>query len=245
MKTIGTTPTQAQGSKAAEKARLQLAGALVTNICVLDDATVAHFARNLGLVPAALKRGFVQTSDQSWFQTLVTRNINVPDDYQHNTCLEDLKKAYYDSLPGSPEADDISRSMYAFDRNLTDKNFARVSNSIKPRQKIRVSVWRQTAPCEATSTGVLKRMKSVFGARALFLGAQGLSLVWSRLREDLPNSFDYVSLDDPSKLWQSPGIGPMLPMFCKTGAYPGFRIRGYHQLHDMNTCFICFHKADS
>jgi hypothetical protein len=68
---------------------------------------------------------------------------------------------------------------------------------LRPGQKFRVRAFRQAVNGWTRSNEWLEFLKT---QKAVFPSAQGASLILEQKREELPEDYRYVSLDEPSRL---------------------------------------------
>ncbi|MEK7607450.1 MAG: hypothetical protein AAB484_00795 [Patescibacteria group bacterium] len=113
--------------------------------------------------------------------------ITVPDDYVHEKRLTTFGKQN-------------RKKFYYYNDEITDKNFPNPTRVLKPGDKLRIRVWKQVVGGTTTSE---ERMAFLATQKAVYTGAQGLSLVFDQKSNQLPKGKWYVSFDEPKRLWQS------------------------------------------
>ena len=135
--------------------------------------------------------------------------VVVPPDYQHK-CLDSFIQAN-------------SEKFYGVNDNITDANFsAKSTTKLAPGRKLRVRVYKQTVSGTTTSGERMDFLRQKPGN--VWLGAQGVTLVWPR-REELPKGVWYCSFDEPDALWQDSGGNHRVPhLGCYTGGDFSFNL---------------------
>ncbi|NQV88118.1 MAG: hypothetical protein HQ402_00995 [Parcubacteria group bacterium] len=123
--------------------------------------------------------------------------ITVPADYDHATALAALRKEDRDKFYGYNEASD-------------DQNFSNPSHILKPGDKFRVHVCNQIVPGTTTSE---ERMAFLATHRGVYVGAQGLSIVFKEKRDLLPKGKWHASFDEVDRPPVVDGY-PWVPYVC-------------------------------
>ena len=108
--------------------------------------------------------------------------------------------------------------MYANDPNLTDAHFPNPSRVLKPGDRVHVYAYKQIVPGETTSA---ERLAYLATQKAVYLGAQGASLVLEQKRPLLPKGFWYASFDEKDRLWEDAGGYHRVPCVyaCSGGGF--------------------------
>jgi hypothetical protein len=142
---------------------------------------------------AALARKFILIKDLGI--------IEVPADYVH---------AHLDHFVEANR-----EKFYSVNKNITDENFSSKSTTkLTPGRKLRVRVYKQVVGGSTTSVERMDFLRAQPGN--VWLGAQGVTLVWPK-REELPKGVWYCSFDEPDALWQdSDGHHRVPSLHCNT-----------------------------
>ncbi len=210
-----------------EKTYLRLSGMIAGNLGALSPEVVDYYINHASEIPAALTRGFVV---QEKFSLLLDLGIvTVPDDYVHETALakflEQNRKEFYDA-----------------NKNITDCNFSNPTRVLKPGDKFRVRVFRQIADGETTSA---ERLNFLRQQKAVFVGAQGTTLVFNQKRDQLPKGKWYTSFDEPDRLWQDADGCHGVPYVraCSVGGFV-WRLGDFEDDWSGGSCFLCFCEVE-
>ncbi len=126
------------------------------------------------------------TKQKGKFYTIEMFDFVVPKDYRHDTCLTDL----FERNIGRLRCDDPV---------VSDENYARVSCVLRPGQKLTAEILGivDDQP-EVTDHQCIEHLKT---KKALFVGAQGLGVVWEAFSDRFPNLW-VLSFDKPDRLWK-------------------------------------------
>jgi len=159
----------------------------------LDQETAEGWAHNQAALKKILAEGLlprVSAKDEgdNRFELIKTINLVVPGNYVHATRLASFKKENYENF-------------FGYNSDITDKNYARVTNKLVPGQKGKVKIFQIKEPVSALDC--LKKLKK---ERAILVGAQGASLVWELKKKELPLGKWGVSFDKKEVLWRN-GLG--------------------------------------
>jgi hypothetical protein len=112
--------------------------------------------------------------------------IVVPEEYAHSIQLESFAASH-------------RKQFSYFNEAITDENFPNPSRIMMPGQKYRVRAWKQIVPGTTTSE---ERMTFLAGEKSVHVGAQGASLVFEEMRNQLPKGYWYASFDEKERLWK-------------------------------------------
>lgn len=123
--------------------------------------------------------------------------LDVPKNYVHETQLTSLTNEYRNGL-------------YYMNDALTDKNFAKTSHRFRPGTRVLVKVFNITR--RVTSDDCLTFLRA---NHAVFVGAQGASLVAQAAREELPKGRWYASFDEKEALWKDAGGYHRVPLLYR------------------------------
>ena len=129
--------------------------------------------------------------------------IVVPDSHIPGKCLEMFFKNNH-------------KNLYDYNKNITDANFSHPSQILKPGNKLRVRAFKQVVSGPTTSQ---ERMAFLSKRKEgnIYVGAQGVSLVFEQKRDQLPKGRWYISFDEAKSLWEDSD--------------------GYHRLVSLNAYF--------
>ena len=104
------------------------------------------------------------------------------------------------------------KKFYDVNKNITDANFPNPSRILKPGDKLRVRAFQQIVGGSTTSE---ERMKFLVEQKcAVYVGAQGASLVFEQKRAKLPKGKWYASFDEKDRLWEDAVGGHRVPCLC-------------------------------
>lgn len=115
-----------------------------------------------------------------------TIQVTVPDDYDHATQLATFREKNYEKF-------------HEYNNQITDENFAKVTTKLVPGRKYAVKIFGINPGEIAGSDECLAKYRE---EKALFVGAQGASVVWQENRKDLPKDKWYVSFDEKKALYK-------------------------------------------
>ncbi len=110
--------------------------------------------------------------------------ITVPDDYMHKSRLTTFYGLNQDRF-------------LLYQDEITDVNFPYPSRILKPGNKFRLRAFREIVPGRTTLN---MRLGFLATQKAIYTGAQGLSLVFDQKRDQLPRAKWYVSFDVKERL---------------------------------------------
>ena len=127
--------------------------------------------------------------------------IVVPENYIHGKCLEMFFKNNH-------------KNLYDYNKNITDANFSHPSRILKPGDKFRVKAFKQIVG-STTSQERMAFLSKQLGN--IYVGAQGIALVFEQKRDQLPKGKWYSSFDEKKSLWEDPD--------------------GYHRIVSLNAYF--------
>lgn len=148
--------------------------------------------------------------------------VTVPDDYVHGKELASLNR----------------KEFHYFNPDATDTNFSSPTRVLKPGDKLRVRVFKQSVSGSTTS---VERMDFLKRQNAVFTGAQGVSLVYKQKREELPKGYWHCSFDEKGRLWKDTGGDHRVPIVhASTGGGFGFRLGCFEGNWNDGSCFLCF-----
>lgn len=180
-----------------------------------------------------------------------TEAIVVPNTYNHTTQLNSF-------------AGEHSVEFQFFGNHPTNEHYSNPSRILKPGDRLFVRAFRRRNFIE----GGGDRLNSVITSedcltfhktqQAVYTGAQGLSLVWTQLREILPKGYRYFSFDEKERLWNNTSgflldQEEMVPFFNRGQDSPMFSlgtefgVSRFSQIFDNilshRTAFLCFYET--
>ena len=117
------------------------------------------------------------------FAPLTTFQFTVPKDYNHPTQLASFAK-------------ENRKKFYFYNDNITDRNFAKVTNKLVPGKTYEAKIFKITK--RVTSEDCLAFLKT---QNAILVGAQGISVVWQQAKEQFPKGKWTVSFDEKDAFW--------------------------------------------
>ncbi len=123
--------------------------------------------------------------------------IEVPQDYEHTVQLTRFRKRHYRGEEEGP--------FHLYSDDITDEHFSNPSRVLKPGDRLRVCVFQLDKHRSATFTS---KGAMAFLARqgmAIYLGAQGASLVFEQKHDQLPKDRWFASFDKKGRLWTTKG----------------------------------------
>jgi len=157
------------------------------------------------------------------FEYVKEFRLTVPADYVHATRLATFKKKYRAGL-------------YYFNADITDEHFTKATHQLVSGKTYTVKVFGIKQ--RVTSEDCMNLLQS---QKAVLTGAQGVSLVYQKKKDELSKGKWYVSFDEKDALWEDAAGDRMVPFVrhCSDGDY-GFDL-GYLSGNwgDVG-CVLCF-----
>jgi len=215
-------------SKITEQQRPKLTASLVEHQDAFDLST-----KSAQWVIQNTKEA-IKIASKTWEEHYVKNNvfkfitefvIIVSNDYKHSTYIKSFRKKYKSGL-------------YYSNSNITDKNFKNPSRILKPGDIFICKIFSQIKSDKITSEEKLAFLKL---QNAVFLGAQGICLVYEQGRDKLLKGKSYSSFDEKERLWEDhngyhrvPNIGVDLD-----GGF-GFYISIFGNDCKPSTTLLCF-----
>lgn len=162
------------------------------------------------------------------FELVDTLRIVVPEDYDSSKCFASIILKY-------------PRAFYYYHNAISDKNYAKATVKLNPGEKIKVGVYqiKKMATFEDC-------MAKLCLERAMFVGAQGLALIWEQKRDELPKGrFHILSFDEEKALWKDSSGAYQLP-YINRGSDNAFKFSLDSSEHALSAghYFLCF-QGDS
>jgi hypothetical protein len=149
-------------------------------------------ARSYGLLKG---RNQMNTDNDPRFELLPqVLKIVVPAKYEHDTQLASFEKQY-------------RKACSSFNEARTDANFANVGSKLLPGHAYSVKQYRVVKPIFPSECLAFLRLKE-----ALFVSAQGESVLFDQKRRELKRGCGYFSLDEEANLPIVDGVR-MIPYF--------------------------------
>lgn len=158
------------------------------------------------------------------FTLIRTFSVTVPLDYVHANRLETFKKKN-------------EKKLHFFSIGITDENF-RKSTKLEPGRKFTVRIFGQNISGITTSD---ERMAFLQSKKAVFVGAQGASLVLEEKSQELPRGFSYCSFDEKNALWRNGDGFHRLPLINVSVAGDiDFDLGMFEKPWNSQVCMLCF-----
>lgn len=159
--------------------------------------------------------------------------ITVPDDYDPSTQLARFNQKHQS---------DEKKSFCYYDDEITDKNFPNPTRVLKPGDKLRVRAFKQVVGGMTISK---ERMDFLRNQKAVFVGAQGASLVFEDKRDQLPKGKWYASFDEKERLWKDAVCRRGVPnVHCRSDGGFEFGLGNFGRVWDDCHAFLCFTDAN-
>ena len=92
------------------------------------------------------------------------------------------------------------KRFFHYEEAITDANFSNPTRVLKPGDELEVQAFRQVVPGATTTEERLEFCRRQNGN--VFVGAQGVSLVFELKRNQLPRGLWYGSFDQKKNLWK-------------------------------------------
>ncbi len=126
----------------------------------------------------------------------------VPHGHNSRTHLADFRQKYpmYGNFPGNGG-------------HVTDKNYPNPSHVLQSGEWFNVEAYHCSEDIWSLGSKQLEYLKSLPGN--VFLGAQGLVLVFDQIRERLLKGYSYLSHDIPDRLYTFDRVHRMVPMITR------------------------------
>lgn len=160
----------------------------------------------------------------SRFTLIRTFDVTVPEGYVHETRLASFKK-------------ENGKNFNFLHSGITDVNFRNAARLVSGRT-FKVEIFGQNVSGMTSSD---ERMALLRSKRAVFVGAQGASLVVSEKREELPRGFSYASFDERDALWKDADGFHRLPIVnVSISGDIDFDLGIFEKPWSSQVCFLCF-----
>jgi len=155
--------------------------------------------------------------------------ITVPADYNHPTRLATFRQQN-------------RKKFYSYNDAITDANFPNPSRRLRPGDKLRVSAFKQIVP---GTTSSLERMAFLKSQKAVYVGAQGASLVFEQKRDQMLKDKWYTSFDEENRLWRVAVGSPRVPsVFADSDGDFYFNLGRFGGPWDDVNAFLCFRDLE-
>ena len=159
----------------------------------------------------------------SRFSLLSSLQFTVPKDYNHPTQLASFAK-------------ENRKKFYFYNDNITDRNFAKVTNKLVPGKTYEAKIFKITK--RVTSEDCLAFLKKT--QKAIFVGAQGISVVWQQAKEQFPKGKWTVSFDEKDAFWQDADGRRRVPFVGRgVGGAWDFDLGRFEGDWDDGDCLLC------
>ncbi|QQS60110.1 hypothetical protein IPN41_03200 [Candidatus Falkowbacteria bacterium] len=173
-------------------------------------------------VKNVLKQDF-PVIDRRFGGAMTEFKFTVPSDYNHEEQLKAFGKKY-------------KKEFYFYNSDITDKNFAKVSNKLIPGKTYTVKIFPilQNVSSEDCMTFLKKQ-------NAIFVGAQGISLLRDVDKEKFPIGKWTVSFDEKENLWKDADGGHGVPLVGRgSGGVWRFDLGYFGFQWGSVDCLVCF-----
>lgn len=155
--------------------------------------------------------------------------ITVPDYYSHAECLKSFR-------------DKSGKEFSHFRNEINDANFPDPTHILRRGQKLHVSAYMQVVKGTTTSE---ERMAFLATRKAMYVGAQGASLVFNQRREELRKGKWYASFDEEGRLWKDSGGHRQVPIIhCDSDGDFEFILHPLATAWRSGNAFLCFNHAE-
>jgi len=151
----------------------------------------------------------------------------VPKKYVHDTQLDSFRRKH-------------SREFFLYNDAITDENFCRVTDPLRPGQKLEVKLF---GVCERTRVFPSEARALLRKENALLVGAQGVSLVYELAKEEIPYGRWAISFDKKLALWKDPEGNCRFPGIGHVDIGYGFDLGYDGWPFNCGRCVLCFRAA--
>lgn len=152
--------------------------------------------------------------------------LTVPEDYNHVTALKALNNKY------------CEKYYYHEGNKLCDLDFPNPTRIMKPGDKFNIRVFNQVSKGLTSSK---ERLTFLTTQKAVYLGAQGISLVFDQMRDELQRGLWYISFDEPDRLWKdSSGARRVTGIGVRSDGVFDISLMRFGEGWDDNCAFFCF-----
>lgn len=154
------------------------------------------------------------------FRLVDSFDIVVPKGYDHSIRLDTFRQEHEEEF-------------YFYNQAITDKNFARATVKLVLGQKLKVKVFQSTKRVIADDC-----LRFLRGEKSLFVGAQGMSLIYEQGKDRLlKDRYAYISFDEKDALHDSDSNLPVL--YININETPSFAFDLWHFNGAWNSDFGC------
>ncbi len=171
--------------------------------------------------------------EQKQFQLLADFGvIEAPTDYDHITCLARFREKY------------LKEFWYYAQSDIVDAKFPNPSRILKSGDRLHVRIYQQVNG-DPTKTTPGERM--AFLAREkqdVYVGAQGVTLVYEQKKADFLPGYFYVSYDKKENLWEGYSRCGELPCLYIGGTVNEFTLEKFMWKRGAGYLFFGFSNAE-
>jgi hypothetical protein len=139
------------------------------------------------------------------FSLVVTFNVAVLEGYNHDNRMIKFARKH-------------RKEFASYNHNLTDKKYQGATTKLTPGRKFVVKVFRANDFNITTEECI-----SFLRGQTVFVGAQGVTLVYEQHREKLPTKEWSVSFDEKDALWKDTNTGSRGERTCSWTLVPGIQ----------------------
>lgn len=156
------------------------------------------------------------------FELINIFEIVVPEDYEHENCLDSFMSEY--------------RTELGCISSIKDKYHTKVSTKLEPGRKFKVKVFQ--IKMRVTSENCLAYLRR---QKAIFVGAQGMTLVWKQKKKELPVEKFSVALEEKESLWKDAhGYHDVTYIYRRSNSDFSFNTKLLEPDLYNEHCLICF-----
>ena len=165
------------------------------------------------------------------FELLNSFELTVPEGYNHGTQLAAFSKF----------AENKSEKFCLYNNNITDKNYAKATHRLIPIKTYGVKIFhikKLVSPEDCLAFLVTQR--------AIFVGAQGLSLTRQLKKNEFPVGKWIVSLDEKQALWADViGFHGVPGMYRHLNGVWDFGLGFFEGDYNDDKCLLCFYDLSA
>lgn len=190
----------------------------------LDKDALQRLLENGGKFQADIVASIKKHSAQDErFKLINTFKLTVPASYNHVTQLTSFSKENYKKFSYYNDA-------------LTDENFAKATNKLVPGKTYTAKIFQLTT--EISSEDCVMFLKT---QKAILVGAQGISLVWQKKKNELPIGKWTVSFDEKDALFvDAGGCHRVSGVYRRSSGAWNFLLGCFEDAWDTGFCLLCF-----
>lgn len=166
----------------------------------------------------------VITLAQTNIKLVKTIHLTVPDGYDAKKCLSQF-------------ADQYAKTFYIYEKEISNSNFSKVTNTLNPGDKVKIDYYQIKA-----NMSLDDMVSFLISKNSLLLGAQVLPLFYNQEKDRLPNGIAIYSLDKKENLYKDRTGNAYMPLIKKEGANISFDVSFSNQGLFDSDIILCFTK---